>query len=54
VVVESLEERIMKEMNWIEQFNKDNLLSMANKLEEEKKNAQNKKNFGSITAKKTN
>ena len=46
-------EVIQKDFEWIEAFNRDNLPLVISKLEEEKKQAQMKKNPGANTAKKT-
>jgi hypothetical protein len=43
-----------REKEWIDNFNKEHLGNIINKLEEEKKAIQNKKSMGSITAKKNN
>jgi hypothetical protein len=47
-------ENLSREKEWIDDFNKEHLGNIINKLEEEKKVIQNKKSMGSITAKKNN
>lgn len=48
------ENQTKKELLWVDNFSKEKLTSMINKLEEEKRVMQGKKNMGSITAKKNN
>jgi hypothetical protein len=44
----------MKDRDWIEEFSKEHLNVLVQKLEEEKRQVQNKKNIGANTAKKHN
>ena len=51
---EETREELQQDYTWVQQFNERNLNEMVQKLDEEKKQAQSKRNTGAITAKKNN